>query len=131
MNNRLRTFMYGRYGFDQLSRALIVLALLISTLTIFIHASWMVVIADIPLIYAVFRTFSKDVPRRTRENMAYCRLAGDMKKKLTHTKLALIGTKTHKYYTCSHCKQTIRVPRGKGKICISCPKCKAEFIKRT
>ncbi len=129
--NRFRNFMYGRYGFDQLSRALVVITLLLSVFTIFIRATWLTLLLYIPLIFVFYRMVSKDIQRRTRENMAYCRMAENGKKKLLNMKLSLVGTKTHVYYRCRHCKQVIRVPRGKGKICISCPKCKAEFIKRT
>jgi predicted membrane protein len=129
--NRFREFMYGRYGFDQLSRALVVVSLLLSIFTIFIKASWLTLLLSIPLIYVFYRMMSKDIQRRTKENMAYCRIADSMKKRLTNLKQSLVGTKTHVYYKCPKCKQTIRVPRGKGKICITCPKCKAEFIKRT
>lgn len=129
--NKFREFMYGRYGFDQFSRALVVVSLLLSVFTIFIKASWLTLLLYIPLIYVFYRMMSKDIQRRTKENMAYCRMANSVKKRLTNFKLSLVGTKTHAYYKCSKCKQTIRVPRGKGKICITCPKCKAEFIKRT
>jgi predicted membrane protein len=129
--NRFREFMYGRYGFDQFSRALVVVSLLLSVFTIFIKVSWLTLLLYIPLIYVFYRMMSKDIQRRTRENMAYCRIADQAKKRLVNLKLSLVGTKTHVYYKCSHCKQTIRVPRGKGKICITCPKCKAEFVKRT
>lgn len=129
--NRLRNFMYGRYGFDQLSRALVILAFLLSLITMFIHIRWLVFIPYLPLLYAAYRVFSKNIQGRTRENMAYCKIADDIRNKLRHLKLSLVGTKTHKYYQCSHCKQTIRVPRGKGKIRITCPKCKQEFIRRT
>jgi predicted membrane protein len=123
--------MYGRYGFDQLSRALVVVSLLLSVFTIFIKASWLTLLLYIPLIYVFYRMMSKDIERRTKENMAYCRMVDKVKKRLTNLKLSLVGTRTHVYYKCPKCKQTIRVPRGKGKICITCPKCKAEFIKRT
>ncbi|MCR4675383.1 MAG: hypothetical protein K5675_10245 [Lachnospiraceae bacterium] len=39
--------------------------------------------------------------------------------------------KIYKFYTCSSCGQKVRVPKGKGKIEITCPKCKNTFIKRT
>lgn len=129
--NRFRQFMYGRYGFDQFSRDLVVVSLVLSVFTIFIKASWLTLLVYIPLIYVIYRMLSKDIQRRTKENMAYCRMANNVKKKLTNLKLSLVGTKTHVYYKCSKCKQMIRVPRGKGKICITCPKCKAEFIKKT
>lgn len=129
--NRFRRFMYGRYGFDQLTRALIITSLILSVITTFLQINGLLLVAYIPLIYAIFRAISKDIAKRTRENMMYCKMANELKNKLQQIKLKLVGTKTHKYYSCKRCKQTIRVPRGKGKICITCPKCKAEFMRRT
>ena len=129
--NRLRNFMYGRYGFDQLSRALIIAAFVISLLTMFSPVRGLVLLSYIPLIYAVFRIFSKNVQKRMQENAAYFNIESKVKNKFIHLKLSMVGTKTHKYYTCSKCRQTIRVPRGKGKICITCPKCRHEFVKKT
>jgi hypothetical protein len=129
--NWLRRFMYGRYGFDHYSRALVFGSLFLSLIASFSRVNLIFLISYIPLVYAVFRITSKNIAKRTQENLVYCRIAESVKNKLRNIKLALIGTKTHKYYRCSHCKQSIRVPRGKGKICITCPKCKAEFIKRT
>lgn len=127
----LRRFMYGRYGFDQLSRGLIILALIISVISSFLRFPYLVLLSYLPLAYAIYRTLSKNIARRTKENITYCRITGNVKKKMNNLKLILIGTKTHKYYKCRRCKQTIRVPRNKGKICITCPKCRSEFIKRT
>lgn len=129
--NNLRRFMYGRYGVDQLSRGLIIMALIISVISSFTRYPYVILLSYIPFVYAIFRTLSKNIAKRTQENVVYCRMLDDVKKKLKDLKLSLIGTKTHKYYKCSRCKQTIRVPRDKGKICITCPKCKHEFIKRT
>jgi formamidopyrimidine-DNA glycosylase len=129
--NQLRKFMYGRYGFDQLSRALVITSLLISLITTFTRSNVLVLIGYIPLAYAIFRILSKDIQKRTQENIKYCQFAGSLRNSLNQFKLSLFGSKTHKYYKCVKCKQTIRVPRGKGKICIACPKCKTEFVRKT
>ncbi|MBP1757119.1 MAG: hypothetical protein H6Q59_3517 [Firmicutes bacterium] len=129
--NWLRRFMYGRYGLDQFTRALIIFSLILSVITTFFRVPGLIIIAYLPFLYALFRALSKDYQRRTGENNAYLRLAGNVKNKLNHLKLWLVGTKSHKYYTCPKCKQTVRVPRGKGKIAITCPKCKNEFVRRT
>jgi hypothetical protein len=129
--NQLRRFMYGRYGFDQYSRALVFIAFFVSLLAVIVRFTPLILLSYLVLIYSIFRTLSRNISKRTQENMVYYKIAGALKNKLKNLKLTLIGTKTHKYYRCSHCKQTIRVPKGKGKICITCPKCRAEFIKRT
>ncbi|MDF2906602.1 MAG: hypothetical protein K0R34_1923 [Herbinix sp.] len=129
--NRFRNFMIGRYGFDQFTRALVILSLLLSVITTFFRINGLVILAYIPLFYALYRAFSRDIQKRSKENMAFMKYTTNIKNRLNHLKLWLVGTKTHKYFTCSKCKQTIRIPRGKGKIAITCPKCKAEFVRRT
>jgi hypothetical protein len=129
--NRFRNYMYGRYGFDQLTRALLIVAFLLSLITTYARIKWLIFLPYLPFICAIYRVLSKNIQARTQENMAYCRVMNNINARLRHLKLSLVGTKTHKYYVCAHCKQTIRVPRGKGKICITCPKCKYEFIRRT
>ena len=129
--NRFRNFMYGRYGFDQFTRTLVIISLVLSLITSFFRLNWLVVLAYIPFFFALYRAISKDHQKRLRENTAYLKMAGNLRGKFQSAKLSLVGTKTHKYYTCSKCRQTIRVPRDKGKIAITCPKCKHEFVRRT
>jgi hypothetical protein len=129
--NRFRNFMVGRYGFDQFTRALVICSLILSVITSITRISGLFILAYIPFFYALFRSFSRDIQKRSQENMAFMRFTSNLKGKWNHLKLWLVGTKTHKYFTCSKCKQTIRVPRGKGKIVITCPKCKTEFARRT
>lgn len=129
--NQLRRFMYGRYGLDNYTRALIVVALILSLIGAFTRNGVLVLVSYIPILYAVFRMFSKNITKRSQENLVYCSMTQNLKNKFKNFKLSLIGTKTHKYYRCPRCKQMIRVPRDKGKISISCPKCRSEFIRRT
>jgi hypothetical protein len=123
--------MYGRYGIDQFSRAIVITGLALSLIASLTKNSLLIFIAYIPIIYAFYRILSKNIQKRTRENFIYCDLIRKTKAKLNNYKLLLIGTRTHKYYKCKKCRQIIRIPRGKGKICISCPKCRNEFISRT
>ncbi len=129
--NQLRRFMYGRYGIDRLNRMLVFAAFFISLIALFSRYTLINIGAYFIMAIAIFRIMSKNIAKRSQENLVYCRFADRVKNKFRLIKLSLIGTKTHKYYKCSRCRQTIRIPRGKGKICITCPKCKAEFIRRT
>lgn len=126
-----RKFMYGRYGVDQLTRGLIVFALILALISTFTGNIAIHLLSYIPILFAIFRALSKDIQRRTKENFIYTQMTAKLKSKAKNLALVMFGTKTHKYYRCSRCKQMIRVPRGKGKICITCPKCRQEFVKRT
>lgn len=129
--NQFRKFMYGRYGFDRLTRDFVLLSMLFTLISSFTGFLPFYALGYIVLICALFRTFSKNIPKRSRENQIYIQMTSSLGKKLMNVKQILVGTKTHKYFRCNSCKQIIRVPRGKGNVCITCPKCKSEFVKRS
>ncbi|NLC19431.1 MAG: hypothetical protein GX757_09490 [Clostridiales bacterium] len=131
MMNQLRKFMYGRYGVDRFSRDIILFSLFITLIASMTRSSLLLWLAYIPLFYAIFRILSRDTQKRARENYIYADLIRKVKVRAKNTKLLLVGTRTHKFYRCKGCRQMIRIPRGKGKISISCPKCRREFISRS
>jgi hypothetical protein len=122
--NNFRNFMYGRYGIDRLTQVLIGLTCGLTFIGTILHSGVLVTLSYVPLLYAIYRTMSKDIQKRTNENRKFMEMIQKLLGKWT-------GSKTHRIYNCPSCKQTIRVPKGKGKIMITCPKCKTEFIKRT
>ena len=128
----LRRFMYGRYGSDQLNMAILVAAVLVSltnsVLTVFLLESTVYsgIVAPILsvivyglLIYSFFRMFSRNIYKRQRENRRFTQLWMRLK------------DRNNRYFRCPNCKQTVRVPRGRGKICIRCPKCGEKFTRKT
>ena len=131
IGNAMVRFMYGRNGMDQLNRALIFLYLGLCVLrTILLLALESIVparIADVllwgVLVGLFFRMFSKNLSKRRAENAAY------MNKVVYPLRQALSRSrdKEHKYFTCPNCRTVCRVPRGKGRIVITCPKCGAEI----
>ncbi|MCI9272709.1 MAG: hypothetical protein HFE39_01985 [Clostridiales bacterium] len=128
--NWLRNFMAGRYGGDQLNIALILLYLVLAIVAQ-ITQLWVIWIAEILLLaYCFFRILSRNVEKRYRENQKFLRLWNPIKQRLLKMKIR-VSDRAHRYYHCPKCKNTLRVPRGKGKICITCPVCKTEFIKKT
>lgn len=129
--NRFQRFMYGRYGMDHLSRFLIGITLLLSIIGSLSKKSIIIYISYLFLFFVLFRMFSKNIQQRAKENMIFVQLFQRIINSFQKLKRTFFGTKTHKYYRCPGCRQTIRVPKGKGKICITCPKCRAEFIRRT
>ncbi len=123
--------MYGRYGSDILSRHLSVLALILLLISYIPYLNFLWFIAVFTLIFSTFRMFSKNIPSRRRELEKYLNFTGKIKRFFNLKKEKIKNRKTHKYYKCKNCKANLRVPKGKGKIEITCPKCKSTMIKRT
>ncbi|WP_297424163.1 hypothetical protein [Clostridium sp.] len=127
--NWLKKFMYGRYGGDNLSRALVIVFLVLVLITNFLprFLSGLIFVAYIPVVLCVYRIFSRNIYKRQQENYKYLRMRNSIiswiNRKLSRTK----DLKTHKYFTCPNCKQKLRVPRNQGKISVTCPRCKNSF----
>lgn len=134
--NWFRRFMYGRYGSDQLSTFLFVLYIVLLVFQMIFRGTavgsvLMLVSYAVVLIY-FFRTFSRNIYRRQMENQKFMQAWNPVKNYFKFWKMRFDernGVK--KLFRCPKCHQTIRVPKGKGKIAITCPKCRFEFIKRT
>ena len=123
--------MQGRYGSDELSKfltgvgmALIILNL-ITRVRIFNLLFW------VCLFYAYFRMFSKNYSARYAENQKFLSMKNQLKYKWERNKNLHEQKKIYHIYSCPYCKQKIRIPKGKGTIIITCPKCKQEFGKRS
>ena len=135
---KLQQFMVGRYGFDQLGIFLTVTALISSLLASLLGLGILSVLATVLLVYSIFRMYSRNITARYQENqkfMPYWQKISRFFIKIKHWFQQLQtkwrDRKTHRYFTCPTCQQTLRVPKGKGKIKISCPKCKTELIRKT
>ena len=127
----LKKFMTGRYGVDQLSMALLVVSIFISILSSFVRV-WVIEILNIVVLVIIFyRMFSKNIAKRYQENNKFLSIWNPIKNGV-HNKIERIkGLKNYRYFKCSNCKQTLRVPKGKGKISITCPKCKTVMVKKS
>ena len=122
MGRWFRNFMAGRYGTDKLNMTLLVVSLVLVVLSSFL-TGWLklaaVIVAYGLMFWAVWRSLSRNTYKRYQENRKYLSILSRMK------------DRQHRYYNCPRCRQTVRVPRGKGKISITCPKCREKFIKKT
>lgn len=128
--NWLRNFMYGRNGADHLSLAFVVVGLIVSVVVSFLNIPILTFIPYIPYGYSIFRIMSKDISKRRAENARFLVLWNPIQRSIAG-KASQFKDKTHKYYSCPSCKATLRVPKGKGKITITCPKCKNQITKKT
>ncbi|MGI6039261.1 MAG: hypothetical protein GX257_01610 [Clostridiales bacterium] len=128
--NWLRNFMYGRNGVDHLSVLSVVLGLVFSVIASFTFNPILRLIPLLPYGYAFFRVLSKNIPKRQAENRKFINIHYTLKGRINRLKIRH-SDKTHKYYTCPSCKASLRVPKGKGRIVITCPRCKNEITKKT
>ena len=116
-------FMMGRYGTDKLNIAILVAGLILSVISVLVSHRILDLILMLLsyglMIWALFRTLSRNTYKRYRENRKYLMLVQRFR------------DREHRYYDCPRCRQQTRVPRGKGKIAITCPKCREKFIRKT
>lgn len=136
MKEKFEKFMAGRYGVDQLSNALNVLFILLVVIGLISRNTLIWWIALIPMFYNYFRMFSKNFSKRYNENRIYTNMMSPVynffdKMKLKFQKKQKRDKKKYKYYHCKKCGQELRIPRGKGKVVITCPICKHSFEGRS
>ena len=128
IGNALSRFMYGRNGTDQLTIAILWLAILMDLVDMFLTGNGTVYIvvktvATVLLVLAIFRMFSKNLQKRRAENLVFLQkiwwpLCG---------KTRSVKDRDHKYFTCPNCGTLCRVPKGKGTIILTCPRCRLEI----
>ena len=135
IGNSLARFMYGRNGADHLGLALIWASIALNIVNIFVKkdAAYLVVnlASTVLMVWAIFRMFSKNLQKRRAENARFLeKVWWPVKRKLGAAKQQA-KDKDHKYFTCKTCGAICRVPVGKGKIIITCPKCGAQIQAKT
>ncbi len=123
MGDGLRRFMMGRYGTDKLNMCILGAGVVLCLVSIFVP----VALVDLFLTlgayglmgWAMFRCFSRNTYKRYRENRRFLLFFEKLK------------DRDHRYFDCPKCRQPVRVPRKKGKIAITCPKCREKFVLKT
>ena len=131
IRNFLRNIMTGRYGPDQLGITMTVTSLVIYFLYGLLAFTPLMIVSYVILILAVFRIMSRNIQRRRAENDRFIRYWWPVKTKISRVKTELSQRKTHKFFKCPSCRNNLRVPKGKGTLQITCPKCGERFIKKT
>lgn len=129
MREKIQRFMIGRYGVDAFGKFLLGTVVVLWAINLFANSRFLYSWALLLMIYAYFRMFSRNTTKRYQENVKYLQIKNNMVSRFKSEKSQLKERKTHHIYRCPTCRQKIRIPRGKGRICITCPKCKTEFTK--
>ena len=130
-----RRFMYGRYGNDLLNNALLIIGCVFGLLSIIFGG-----IAELIFMLLQFmsyglwamRAFSKNIFQRRAENQKFIVFWNKTKVKFNGVSAFFkrLSDREHRYFKCPNCKTRLRVPRGRGLITVTCPKCKNKFDKK-
>lgn len=130
IRNALQRFMYGRYGNDQLNTALLILYVALYVLYFLTRIELFYWISFVSILFALFRMFSRNPARRRAENAKFLKIAGPAIQwfRLRRT---IHKDREHCYFKCPNCGQQLRVPRGKGKITVTCRSCGATFEEKS
>ena len=131
MKEKLRQFMQGRYGADELSRFSSIVVIVLLVVSLFTRWSIFYLLGFALMIYMYFRMFSRNIAKRRAENQKFLNFRYHAVVQWNKQKNQLAQRKTHRFFKCPSCKQKVRVPKGRGRICITCPKCRTEFIKKS
>ena len=124
-------WMQGRYGQDALSGAMLVTALVLILLSTILSAAWLNILALALLVLASLRTYSKNVTKRRAENEKWLSLVKPVRTWWSNLTRRFAERKTHRYFKCPKCHQQLRVPKGKGRIAITCRNCGERFERKT
>ena len=131
MREKFTEFMVGRYGTDDYSKFLLGSAVTVMVINLLLRVGLLNLLVLVLLAYVYVRMFSKNIQKRYEENSKYLELKRRVTASFGKEKRRMEDRRVNHIYTCPSCKQKIRIPRGKGKTCITCPKCRTEFTKKS
>ena len=123
MREKFRQFMVGRYGTDGLNQALSIASIVMLLISLLTRISLFTWLGLVLLILCYYRSLSRNISKRTEENYRYYTLKDRVDGKFRGLKDQWANRKLYHYYRCPKCRQKLRVPRGRGRIQISCPRC--------
>ncbi len=135
---KFMNFMRGRYGADALGRDMLWLSVGLMLLNLVIQNGILRFVPFVILLISYLRMFSKNITKRYNENRVYTnnkyKITKHFNKPLKSIKKGfkrILDLPKYKYIKCPSCAQTLRLPRGKKDITVTCPKCKSKFDART
>ena len=131
IRNSLCNFMRGRYGLDTLGNFLLIIGVILAFINSFLGNTVVCLCAWLMLVIAYARMFSKKYEKRNAENVWFLERTTKIREWLNKHLARIRIRRTHHIYTCPGCKQKIKIPKGKGEVTITCPKCRIEFTKKS
>lgn len=129
--NFLRRLLAGRYGTDQLSVAMLIFALLLNIIAGLTGLIFISSLSAIVIFGGIFRMFSRNYDKRRAENMLFMKQWNRIKNFFRRQSDKLRQSREFRFFKCPSCKNNLRVPKGKGKIYVTCPRCGERFVKKT
>ena len=130
IRNAIQRFMYGRYGNDQLNTFLLVLYLVLYLIFAVTDLAPLYYLSLVVIVWSLFRILSRNYTKRRAENAKFMQLVGPVVR-WWRMKRTIYKDKDHTYFKCPSCSQQLRVPRGKGKITVTCRSCGAVFQEKS
>ena len=130
LKEKLSRLMYGRYGIDQLGNFMMWAAVAMMIFGAVVRSSLIYTLALVLIVWADVRIMSKNHSKRYAENQKFMQLTDPIVRSISSKISGLKDLRTHRHLRCPSCGQKIRVPKGRGKIQITCPKCRHEFVKK-
>lgn len=132
LRERLRRWMAGRYStVDALYRFLSTAAMVLILLAMLLRLP----VLDLPALgllgYGWYRLLSRDIARRAAENAAFVRRRQQVIDAVRRRRVRWAQRRLYLYCRCPGCRQQVRVPRGHGRVAITCPRCHTEFVKKS
>lgn len=127
LKQKFASFMYGRYGPDNLYNFLTVLYLILILLNFFLRSIILAVVEIVLIFTVLYRFFSRNIYKRSAENRKYLEIKNKIKGFFSLSKSKARDRKTHIYKKCPSCKAVLRLPRKKGAHTVRCPKCSNRF----
>lgn len=130
IKQKLQAFFYGRYGNDTLNLWLLGLSVVIILINAVIKTPLLDLLAWAMWLVSLFRCFSRNVYARNAENRKFMTITKPIRNRFRVWKRQW-QDKEHRYFLCPKCAQIVRVPKGRGKIEITCPHCHTHFDKKS
>lgn len=128
---RLMEWLRGRQGPHDLAVFSVNLAIVIVLVNVFARTGWLGWVGLALVAYAMFRIQSRNLGARARENEAFLRALGPARPWVQNPRAAWAELRAYKHVRCSSCRQRVCVPRGKGRLRVTCPRCKTKFEVRS